>query len=294
MSTGAKQGLVRSLGLTQAELAEIEQLAALCNKHDKSDLKLNWGTLRSRPQDEINDFLYYEDDALVGYLALFSFNSREAESSGMVHPSHRRKGIFTTLFQATEEECRRRGIPLILFIIGHTYKAGLAFAKAFGMRYHHSEYKMVLKEPRLSVKFNGHLQFRLAKVEDAPVLAHITAVAFDLDETEVDWYSEQKLQDSARRYYVALLDDVYIGKIDVSLDEQEAFIYGFAVLPAFRGRGYGRQILAKTLQEILATGRRRASLEVATDNKNALSLYQSCGFKETGSYEYYSYDVRRT
>ncbi len=293
MSTDAKQGLVKSLGLSQTELSEIEQLANICNKHDKSDLKLNWTTLRARPQDETNDFLYYENGVLVGYLALFSFNSREAESSGMVHPRYRRKGIFTTLFKAAEEECRRRGLPQILFIIGHAYKAGLSFAKAYGMRYHHSEYKMVLKDARVPGKFDERLQFRLAKPEDGPVLAHITAVGFDMSEAEVDWYSEQKLQDASRRYYVALLDDVYIGKLDVSFDNDEAFIYGFAVLPGYRGRGYGRQILAKTLQEILATGRKRVSLEVATDNKNALSLYQSCGFKETGSYEYYTYDVRR-
>ena len=293
MSTGAKQGLVRCRGLAPEELAEIEQLASLCNRHDRSDLKLNWVILRSRPRDEVNDFLYYEDGLLVGYLALFSFNSQEAESSGMVHPAHRRHGIFTALFRAAEEECQGRGIPQILFIIGHAYKAGLAFAKAFGMRYHHSEYKMVFKESRLSTKFDEHLQFRSAKIEDAPVLGHITAVAFNMVEAEIDWYSEQMLQDSSRRYYVALLNDVYIGKIEVSLDEQEAFIYGFAVLPAYRGRGYGRQILTKTLQEILALGHRRVSLEVATDNKNALSLYQSCGFKETGSYEYYCYDVRR-
>lgn len=293
MSIEKQQGLVKSLGLTQDALADIERLATLCNKHDKSDLRLNWKTLRSRPQNEVNDFLYYENDILVGYIALFSFNPREAETSGMVHPGYRRKGIFTRLFKAAEEECQQRGIPQLLLIVGHTYKAGQAFAKALGARTHHSEHKMELKEPRLPAKFDGRLHFRPAKLEDAAVLAHITEVSFDMSEGEVDWYSEQALQDPLHRYYVALLDDVYIGKIDVSLSEHEAFILGFGVLPAYRGRGYGRQILAKTVQEILALGQRRVILEVATDNKRALSLYQSCGFRETASYDYYSLDVRR-
>jgi len=94
------------------------------------------------------------------------------------------------------------------------------------------------------------------------------------------------------RYYVAVLENVgVIGKLDVSLAEQAGFIYGFGVLPEYRGRGYGRQLLAYTMQTLLALGKTQIALEVATANKNALSLYQSCGFRETGSYDYYRFSV---
>jgi ribosomal protein S18 acetylase RimI-like enzyme len=83
------------------------------------------------------------------------------------------------------------------------------------------------------------------------------------------------------------LDGTVIGKIDVHLSEESALILGFAVLPEYRGQGYGRQMLAHTIQEILKRGRHNIWLEVVTDNKRALSLYQSCGFKETGGYDYY-------
>jgi ribosomal protein S18 acetylase RimI-like enzyme len=289
--TTNKQGLQLCQGLTQEELSDIEALANLCNKNDKSDLKLNWNILRSRRRDQVNDFLYYENGLLVGYLALFSFNPREGEISGMVHPGYRRRGIFTQLFQAAEDECRRRGIPQLLLIVGHSYRAGQAFAKARDIHYHHSEYKMFLKDPKASAKFTNYLQFRPARSEDLAVMTHITAVSFDLPEDEINWYSEKSLEDPARRFYIGLLDDVYVGKIEVSLTEQEASIYGFGILPAYRGRGYGREMLARTVQEILATGQSRIVLEVATENKRALSLYQSCGFREMASYDYYSYNV---
>src|SRR5947209_1607857 len=106
-----KQGFYKRQGLTTAELAQIEQLALLCNTYDGLDLKLNWETLRSRPSEQTNDFLYYAADQLVGYLALFSFNAQEAELSGMVHPDQRRRGIFSTLLQEAKRECEQRNIP---------------------------------------------------------------------------------------------------------------------------------------------------------------------------------------
>jgi ribosomal protein S18 acetylase RimI-like enzyme len=152
---------------------------------------------------------------------------------------------------------------------------------------------MELGEVRVPSTFNDQLHFRQARLEDASMLAHITAVSFNTNENEINWYAAHVMDTSDRRYYVATLGDTetYIGKIDVSLGEHETIIYGFGVLPEYRGRGYGRQILARTIQDVLATGQQHIVLEVATENKNALSLYQSCGFRETGRYDYYSVEV---
>lgn len=291
MTTESRQGLYSKQGLTQMELAEIAQLAQLCNNEDGLDLKLNWETLRRRSKSETNDFLYYEQDTLIGFLGLYAFNSREAEVSGMVHLAYRRKGIFTELLSAAQEEIRSRNIPTLLLIVEHASISGQAFVGQLTTIYDHSEYKMVLEQFRQPAGFDERLQFREARVDDLLALKQITAEAFGMADDEMDWYSVHALENLARRYYLATLANVVIGKLDVSLGEQSAFIYGFAVLPEYRGRGYGRQILARTIQELLALGRERIALEVATENRNALSLYQSCGFKETGSYDYYAFDV---
>lgn len=291
---GGGESMLKKQGLTHTELSDIERLAVLCNIHEGLDLKLNWDNLRTRSRNETNDFLSYDNGKLVGFLALFCFNPREAEISGMVHPDYRHKGIFSTLFHAAKEECQHRGVPKILLIVEHSSSSGQTFAQELGTSYDHSEHKMVLQEPKLPTPSNEHLQFRSAKVEDAPILARITALAFDMLESEVDWYTENIMDSSSsRHYYVGVLNGSIIGKIDVVFEKQEAIIYGFGVLPQYRGRGYGRQILAQTIQAIVATGQRHVSLEVATENKNALSLYQSCGFLEAGSYDYYAFAVGR-
>lgn len=287
MSSSSKHGLIERRGLDASEIGEIQHLADLCNQHEGLDLKLNWGILHERPTDEINDFLYYADGQLVGFLALFSFNSQEGEISGMVHPAYRRRGIFSTLFAAVTQECRSRGLSTLLLIVEQASAAGQAFARRLSATYDHSEYKMVLEEPRLPNTYNKRLQIRAARSEDVHTLSHITAQAFNMPENEVDWYTKSTISQPSHRYYVGEIDGVVIGKIDVRLSEEAALIMGFAVLPEHQGKGYGRQMLAYTVREIFSSGQQNIWLEVSAENKQALSLYQSCGFKETGSYDYY-------
>jgi ribosomal protein S18 acetylase RimI-like enzyme len=285
--TDGKQGLLRKQGLTADALQEIAELAEVCQQYEHLEMKLNWNVLRRRPEQEVNDFLYYEGGKLVGYLALFCFNTQEAEVSGMVHPEYRRRGIFSHLFQAVTEEVQRRNVPQILCIVEHSSQAGQAFVRKLDARFHHSEYKMQLTEPRLPGQGIEGLTFRQAQAEDGMILAHITAVAFGMPRSEVTWYSQGPQPE--RPSYLAQVGDVYVGKLDVSLSDQEALILGFGVLPEFQRRGYGRQLLAYTIQELLKAGKRQIALEVVTDNQNALSLYQSCGFEVVTSYDYYSY-----
>jgi ribosomal protein S18 acetylase RimI-like enzyme len=289
MSSTTKHGLIECRGLGATELDEIKCLAELCNQHEGLDLKLNWNILRNRPVDQLNDFLYYVDGQLVGFLALFVFNSQEGEVSGMVHPDYRQRGIFKTLFEAACQECRNRDVPTLLLIVEQATSAGQAFARHLLTTYDHSEYKMVLEEPRLLNTFRNLLQFRPARAEDVLMLSRITAQAFNMPEDDVDWYTEETISQPNRRYYVGEVSGAIIGKIDVSLSDEAALILGFAVLSEYQGQGYGRQILARTVQEIIDSGQQNIWLEVSTENKHALSLYQSCGFKETGGYDYYRF-----
>ena len=292
MIEGQKQGLVKRQGLSEVDLTEIAQLAHICNSCEGLDIKLNWSILRERLTNEVNDLLYYQQGHLVGYLAIYAFNTREAEISGMIHPDYRRQGIFSMLLREASEACRQRELHKIFLIVEHNAQSGQAFAASLLAHYHHSEYRMSLSELHAPQNFTPYLEFRLARADEGAILAHITNAAFAMDEdAEYAEYAPDAFENLARRYYVALLDGVYIGKIDVSLDEQEGFIYGFAVSPEQQHKGYGRQILARTVQAIYETGRRNVALEVEVKNSGALSLYQSCGFYETSRYDYYSLDI---
>lgn len=292
-------GLYKRRSLSSSELGEIAQLADLCNQFESLHLKLNWNTLRSRHTDKFNDFLYYEAGQLVGFLPIFNFNSGEAEVSGMVHPDYRRRGIFTALLQAARTEMKKRHISALLFIVERASQSGKLFAASLGARYSFSEYKMTFYEPPASI-LEGRLHFRKAGREDIHALAHITAVSFGLSEhSQENWYISVGMNNENRRIYIAFLDEQPVGKLDVAFLPEEISIAGFGVLPAYRGHGYGREILTRTIQDVRAgfeqhlpgdqhdLERPPIVLEVAVENSAALSLYHSCGFKETSIYDYY-------
>ena len=295
MQDSITTGLQAVNSLSSEMLMQIEELAEICNQAEKLDLKLNWKTLRSRSGEDNNDFLYYDNGKLIGFLPLFWFNAQEAEISGMVHPDYRRRGIFSTLYRAAYTECQRRKIPAILLIVERISASGQGFVQTLPVQYHHSEYKMLLQaaKPAFKNPQPSSLCLRSAIATDVPMLQLITATAFDIPLEAVDWYTPDGVVESSdMRYYVAELDGKCIGKLDVQISEQGAFILGFGVLPEWRGRGYGKQLLQWTIQQLQQEQIEPVALEVMVENEQALSLYTSSGFTTTGCYDYYQIVVK--
>ena len=280
-------GLVAKQKLTPAEIAEIKQLAAQCDAHDQATVRVNWDSLATRSGNETNDFFYYRDGRLIGVLSLYSFGQSEAEASGMVHPDERRQHIFSTLAAAAVAELRRRRIPKLVFFCDHQSQAGIALLEASKAQYGYAEYRMDLGTPRIPEAFDERLRVERAGVADVDDIARIVGHAFGMPDDDRRQSMIKHMASDTTLYYLARLDGEAIGALTLILGDDDAGIYGFAVVPEQRGRGYGRQILAQVIQYALADGPRQVYLEVAPDNDRALGLYQSVGFSETKRYDYY-------
>ena len=289
MVDNQRQGLVKKQTLTEAEVAEIEQLATLCNSHE--DLYLNFGWLRGRTAEgEVNDFLYYANDALVGYLNVSSYGTKEKELTGMVHPEYRRKGIFRMLLAAAKEECLQRGVQKVLLVCEHASASGLAFAAATGAQHEFSEHAMVLGMFQEKGLVDERLQIRQADANDTEALISITTTDFSNAE-EAKLYVIDFVQRLNQRFYLAVFGEKPIGCLRLDEMEEEVGIYGFVVHPDYRGRGYGRQLLEAVIRVLQAESQKRITLEVETDNLNAFGLYRSCGFQVKTTYDYYGMSV---
>ena len=99
MSDNPRQGLIKKQILTESEVTEIERLACICNSHENLHMRIGWIRLRPQQREEtnnffFNDFLFYEDGQLAGYLVLDDHGTTARELTGMVHPDYRRKGIL--------------------------------------------------------------------------------------------------------------------------------------------------------------------------------------------------------
>lgn len=304
MSDNPRQGLIKRKTLTDAEVTEIECLAQICNSYENLHMRVGWIRLRPQQREEsndfaVNDFLFYEDGILAGYLVLDDHGATARELTGMVHPDHRRKGIFTALLAAAKEECRGRGVRRLILVCEDSSRSGRAFVATTRTHYEFSEYRMVLESFREKKLFDDRLLFRQASENDVEALVSILLDGFNGTVEEVKSSITNCFEEPYCQFYLATLNQVSSGRKDpigcLKLYEMqdEVGIYGFVVRSSYRGRGYGRQMLEETIRTIQARSHKQIMLEVDTENTNAIGLYRSCGFKETTTYGYYSIDIAK-
>jgi ribosomal protein S18 acetylase RimI-like enzyme len=281
-------GLHRIADLTEWDYTAIDELAAVCNAFDGGHLRLNREMLLTRPSGQTRDWLWFADGMLLGALPVFAFGPHEAELVGMVHPNHRRHGIATQLYQAARDDCAARGFGQLLLFAERGQAAGIGFITHIGATFAHAEYAMELRVPPPFTPRHADLMLRPATAADAPALTPILAAAFAEDEEDPADFARDMARNPHRRWLVARVGSTPIATLGLVGDASETAIYGFAVHPDWQGRGYGRQILAQTVEDLLAEGTQRIILEVATDNARALALYQASGFQQTTAYDYYA------
>jgi ribosomal protein S18 acetylase RimI-like enzyme len=286
MTTDPKQGVYKKWTLTDAELAEMQQLAQICQEYEPLDLRLNWDALALRSGDKASEQLYYRDDILIGFFSMDGLGFDEAEGTGLVHPNYRRQGVFRALVAAAQAECRQNKTESLILLFDHRSAAAIAFANAIGAQHDFSEHSMRLDDTNSLPQITQQLDFRRATEEDAPAISAILAQDFNGDAAQLQQNIARNMQSSIYQYYIATLDREPIGTLNVQNLGGDAYIYGFVVRPDQRGRGYGKEILALAIADIVKRPQ-PVFLEVETENDPAFGLYRSFGFEVTTTYDYY-------
>lgn len=281
--------------ISEKEYKEINQLEEICKLQDKTNLKLELDYKLNMSRNceiglkNINEFLYYVEDTLVGYLGISSFGgSNIGEINGMTHPDFRKNGLFKKLFALAIVECKSRSFTKLLLLSDGNSNSGIDFIKCTYGKYDFSEYRMKLlnKPPLESI---NSISLRKSGKLDGKEIGRQNAVFFNHSE-ECECFPEEEEELDAITYMVKL-KEVVIGKIKVKHGENSAFISGFGILPDFRGKGYGKAALKEALRLIIERNIFEIELDVECKNSTALNLYKACGFKEKSVMNYYKYNI---
>jgi ribosomal protein S18 acetylase RimI-like enzyme len=294
----ARRGIVAKRSLTERELAEVEELAALCNAREHLFMRLdhNLLALPTLPTDDL--FLAYNGNLLIGCLLLDRYRLDIKEVTSMVHPDFRRQGIFTRLLEAARKECLSRGIHRLLLVCETNAKSGQAFVQAIGAGRDSAEHRMLLQTFQPRLQFDDHLLFREAVYDDLSDLATVLATDMGDDYEQAFAHVRQSWKRPNQCFYIATYGGEDAGRAEpvatLRIEETpvELGIYGFVVRPEYRGRGYGRQLLEEAIIAARARSQKPLLLEVDTNNFTALNLYQSVGFVIERTYEYYSLTLK--
>lgn len=252
--------IILSSGINEEQYKEISILESICHKHDnicfKFELDYKMQKNIQLNSSEVNEFLYYNHNKLIGYLGICSFDDNELELNGMVHPDFRNQDIFTHLYQLAYDEFNKRSAKILLFICDKKSTLGLKFIEKLKSSYHHAEYDMYL---------------------DATVFSR--DIEYHLDMHEID---------KEKHLFVGKKDNKIVGEVRLENRPELGGIYGLEVLPEFRRKGYGREILTWSIEKLISLGSEKIFLQVDTTNGNALNLYKSCGFVEEVVMLYYT------
>jgi ribosomal protein S18 acetylase RimI-like enzyme len=283
--------------LNYREYEDIKSLREYCVKNDNITLKLELDYKlidKSENLNKINEFMFYDDGTLIGYIGICQFGGETLEVNGMVHPEYRRMGVFSRLFSLVKEEWDKRSSRDMYLLSDHKSLPGLEFIKRTGAYYDNSEYEMFLKGDPINSTDLNELRLRKATNKDVNEIARQNAIYFDVDPEKVDLLLPEEEANRGVDIYIAEFENAVIGKVHLEVSDGRGGIYGLGVLPQYQNRGYGREILIKSVELLKAKQINEIMLQVAVKNKNALRLYKSCGFEVTSTMDYYrlSKDVK--
>ncbi|PLR69052.1 GNAT family N-acetyltransferase [Bacillus sp. UMB0893] len=271
--------------LTSSEQIEIQELQRECEAADLIKLKLNWEMLRNRRGNESNDFLHYEDGKLAAFLGVYHFGNK-VEICGMVKPEYRRKGIFSNLMNASLASCKERKVREILLNAPANSEAAKGFLKTIPSEFSISEYQMKWSETEAA--YDESVTLRPSAPEDLAVEIMLDVKCFGLLEQEAADHYQSIKREEDQDFHMIEYKNKTVGKMRVSHSNQEAWIYGFAILPEYQGKGIGRKALKNVIRKEHGNGY-SIFLEVEAKNAHALKLYESCGFKAFHVQDYYLY-----
>jgi ribosomal-protein-alanine N-acetyltransferase len=125
-------------------------------------------------------------------------------------------------------------------------------------------------------------QIHRARGHDLPGVAAIEQVSFPdpWDESTLAWVLEY----CGNFFFVASVGAGVAGFLAGACEDTGEQVYGhicnFAVAPALRKRGIGRQLVARVEQQFIVAGASAVQLEVRASNLAAQAFYRRCGYRD--------------
>ena len=123
--------------------------------------------------------------------------------------------------------------------------------------------------------------FRQMKEEDLNKIMVIEKSSFATPWTYDAFYNELYSNQFAH-YVVAEVEDEIIGYCGLWVIIDEGHITNIAILPEYRGKGLGEQLLRAVMETAKGLGAETLTLEVRVSNNVAKGLYRKLGFQDGG------------
>ena len=268
--------------LTEKERKVAKVLIASCQAYDQTFREPYLSNMLNFDPNMPAFFLYYQEGELLGLLMVYA-DDVDVELSILVHPNHRRQGIARALIKSFKEETASYPIQSVTFQTERVFlDRHPDLASHWGL-IENEETETWLGRDRTPYVLDSRSDVKVLLAEHS-YLEEITQLhhqAFsDAEETlEVPHrYIAEALKDSSSLLYILLKEGQVIGVCTVDLSGNSNYLYGLAVVEAYRGKGYGSYLAKSVVNQLIAQNDKSFQIAVEDDNIGAKRLYEKIGF----------------
>jgi len=131
------------------------------------------------------------------------------------------------------------------------------------------------------------LELYKCSVEDIGMVAQLDAAIFGMETEEAKSFAFNTMNAENRTQFAVKLGEKAIGLVSAGEEDGNVTIYGLGILPEYRGRGYGKELLYLILKHLVEQGYQSIGIEVDSLNETANKLYFSSGFETETTVDYY-------
>lgn len=282
--------IIQSHRLSLNNITDIKSLYQRCNQHDGTsyafDLEEDF-----QNDGDVNTFLLYRDNRLAATLNIFAPTKAEAEITALTLPEERQRGHFNKLLKLAKIEIQRRGIPSILFVCDSCSSEAIAVMQHRVVNYEFSEFLMEYNGSSAKApKPKADITIEKATLSHKESLIEINLQAFQSTEEDAREIIEEFFSSSKRTLFSILLHSNVIGMIGVYDETTRKYIHGFCIDRNYRNQGIGQSVLYEIVNRYRGE-HKPLVLEVQTQNRNALKVYQKVGFDIKAEFQYYRESV---
>jgi len=281
---------IKVLNKTNKEvIKQIKEVEIACKAYDKTNGSITLDTSLNYDQEMKSLFLFYADNILVSVLSIFMPLANQAEISGFTLPEHRRKGYFKELLNKAIEELKNYEKIDLLFVCEPQSVDGKEFIRKYGAKLDFTEYFLRYKgfQVEAGKRHFPEIKLQEAGLTDLDAIIDLSRQIFNDEYENAKSIIEKSIKAGDRTQYLAILNGHPIGIGAVSIERDEASIFGLGISPQFQGKGFGKELLNLILNDLKNKNIKNIVIEVDSNNKNAFHLYCKCGFEAETSFDYY-------
>ena len=273
--------------LSENIMKEVLELERICKEDDHLNGSVFLDKSLNFNHDLRSIFLHYENSELISMLSMFVPKQHEAEISAFTLPKYRGNGYFTGLLSKAVEELRKYNVPDILFVCEFQSNAGKQAIEALNAKYGFTEYSMRLNKSGYVPRDGHRLVLIKPDLKDLDKIVELNIRTFgDSYEDSKSWV-EKCFESQTREQFLGVLDEKIIGMGSTNMEGDVVSICGLGVEPEYRNQGYGNELLHLIVDRLWQRGKTEITIDVNSDNTNALGLYKKFGFQIEVAYEYY-------